>query len=199
MDEPGDRLKQARLAAGFKSIAAAAEAKGFHKQNLGDHEAGRRGIKPEHAEQYARAFKVSPEWILLGVDTKKRPTIQVVGYVGAGGTVAFVDSYEKGGGLDEIDAPPDCPAGAVAARVKGTSMFPVYNEGDIIVWAERRADIGNFIGQRCVVWTADGRVLIKTIAPGTTRDLFTLVSFNAPSESDVVIEYCARILWIKPK
>lgn len=198
MDEPCHRLRKARIDAGFSTIKSAAEAKGFHKQNLADHEAGRRGISPENAALYARAFKVSAEWILLGVKSESQ-TIPVVGYVGAGGSVGYLDSYPKGGGLDRIEAPPGCPPGAVAAVVKGDSMYPVYNDMDTIVWAERRTDIYNFIGKRCVVWTGDERVLVKTLAAGSTPQTFTLISFNAPTESDVVIEYCARIIWIKPK
>lgn len=131
MQEPSDRLREARIAAGFATIKAAADAKGFHKQNLADHEAGRRGISPENAEAYARAFKVNPEWILLGIQTENR-VINVVGYVGAGGSVAFVDGYAKGDGMDQIEAPPGCPPSAVAARIKGDSMFPVYSDETLL-------------------------------------------------------------------
>lgn len=66
---PGERLRLARTAAGFPSIADAARAKNFHKQNLADHESGRRNISPEHAQEYARAFGVSASWLLYGEQT----------------------------------------------------------------------------------------------------------------------------------
>lgn len=65
----GLRLKQARIEAGFDGrggIAGAARAYKFHKQNLADHEAGRRGIKPEDAQAYGKVFGVDPSWIMWG-------------------------------------------------------------------------------------------------------------------------------------
>ena len=60
------RLRIARAEAGYASVAAAARAHDFHKQNLADHEAGRRRIQPEQANSYALAFNVSPSYILFG-------------------------------------------------------------------------------------------------------------------------------------
>lgn len=83
MKDAHDRLRDARIAAGFSSIAEAARRKNLHKQNLADQEAGRRGIGAEHAQQYGRAFNVRPEWLLFGVESD-RLELPVVGYVGAG-------------------------------------------------------------------------------------------------------------------
>lgn len=66
MQTVGERLKQARIAAGYDSAAAAAEAFGWHKQNVRDHEADRRGVSPDQADRYARAYRTGPAWILFG-------------------------------------------------------------------------------------------------------------------------------------
>ena len=62
----GDRLREARIAAGYQSIASAARQFRFHKQNLRDHEAGDRNVSPEQAQTYAKAFKVEAQWLLFG-------------------------------------------------------------------------------------------------------------------------------------
>src|SRR5689334_5674002 len=63
--EIGERLKQARIAAGFKSARAAAEALGVPTATYTQHENGRRGIGRE-ADVYVRRFKVSLDWLMFG-------------------------------------------------------------------------------------------------------------------------------------
>lgn len=63
--EIGERLKQARIAAGFKSARAAAEALGVPTATYTQHENGRRGIGRE-ADVYVRRFRVSLDWLMFG-------------------------------------------------------------------------------------------------------------------------------------
>lgn len=64
--EMSDRLKRAREAAGFTTAAEAADALGISKFTYAQHENGIRGFKRDRADQYARKFKVSVEWLLYG-------------------------------------------------------------------------------------------------------------------------------------
>ena len=64
--EVGQRLKQARLRAGYKTFPQAGKATNFHKQNVRDQEAGSRGVSPPIAEQYGRVYGADPWWILMG-------------------------------------------------------------------------------------------------------------------------------------
>lgn len=66
MTTVGERLRKARVAAGYSSASAAAEAFGWHPQNVRDHEAERRGVSPDQAERYARAYRSTAEWLLFG-------------------------------------------------------------------------------------------------------------------------------------
>ena len=66
MIEPHDRLRAARVHAGYPSAAAAARAFGWGGETYKSHEAGTRGIKVDVAATYARALRVDPEWILYG-------------------------------------------------------------------------------------------------------------------------------------
>lgn len=66
MDNPAERLKQARERAGFADAKAAAKAFGWGYEAYKKHESGENGIRPQVAEKYATAFSVSPHWLLFG-------------------------------------------------------------------------------------------------------------------------------------
>ncbi|WP_017993903.1 LexA family transcriptional regulator [Rhizobium leguminosarum] len=61
--EIGQRLKAARLAAGFKTAKAAAESLGVPYPTYSQHENGTRGIVRE-ADLYARRYKISLDWLM---------------------------------------------------------------------------------------------------------------------------------------
>lgn len=65
-EDAASRLRAARAAAGFDSAKSAAEAMGVPVASYVQHENGSRGFKRDRAEQYARRFRTTPEWLLLG-------------------------------------------------------------------------------------------------------------------------------------
>lgn len=63
------RIRWARERAGYSSTREAANALGWNENTYKSHELGirgRDGIKPVLLEKYARAFRVSPEWLAFG-------------------------------------------------------------------------------------------------------------------------------------
>lgn len=62
--EPYERLEAARIAAGYDSAKAAAEAMGVPVASYIQHENGTRGLTNARAARYARFFKTTPEWLL---------------------------------------------------------------------------------------------------------------------------------------
>lgn len=58
------RLREARIAAGFPSAAAAATAMGINYQTYAGHENGKAGVGTNQAERYARKFRVSLDWLV---------------------------------------------------------------------------------------------------------------------------------------
>lgn len=66
MGTPADRLKAARVAAGFTSARQAAEALGISADTYTQHENGTRGFPANRAQRYATFFHTTPEHLLYG-------------------------------------------------------------------------------------------------------------------------------------
>lgn len=134
---------------------------------------------------------------ILGVSFKDAPKEKVIPlkrYVGAGQAVFPID--DGNGDDDYIEAPPGLAGEAVAAVIRGDSMFPRYDDGNIIMWSQHLPPM-DLLHREAVVGLADGRILVKTIERGSANGFWTLISFNAPPIPDVVIEWAAPIDWVK--
>jgi hypothetical protein len=63
-EEKANRLKSARIKAGYDSAQSAAEGFGWTVSAYRHHENGTRGFGADVAKKYGRAFKVKPGWLL---------------------------------------------------------------------------------------------------------------------------------------
>lgn len=79
MSEMSDRLRDARIDAGYKSAAAAAEALGVNPSTYRAHENGQNEYSMTEATHYGRKFRVNPIWLFTGV--KPDPQLEKVGKV----------------------------------------------------------------------------------------------------------------------
>jgi hypothetical protein len=152
------------------------------------------------AQRYGLAFKVSDAWLLTGRGdmTPSIRTVRIVGFVGAGGQVQAIANDD---GIDEIDAPPGTPEDASAVIVRGDSAYPVFEDGEVLIFSEQRTDIENFLNRSkpMIVALRDGRRLLKTVSRGRARGHYTLLSQNAAPIDDVEIEWVSRIDWARPR
>lgn len=185
-----DRLKWARERAGFSSPRKAANAFGWIQDTYRSHESGarsRRGLPPEVAARYARAFGVSAEWLLTGRVASKRQVVPVIGFVGSAAQVIEFPAAE----VEEIAAPPGCPENAEAIVVRGDALYPVFRDGSVIVfWSRRTADLTELVGEEVVARLADGTTVVKVLEPGSTPRVWNLASVNnaaAPIRDAVVV------------
>jgi len=154
-----DRLKEARVAAGYSSSAEAARAMGVGASTYAGHENGSRGIKADAARLYARRFKVRVEWLLYGTGAMRDgdnvielfdpepppppnaristeplgefPKVPVFGQAIGGDDGYFV---LNGNRIDDILAPPILSGvrEAYAVYVAGESMEPRYYAGEAV-------------------------------------------------------------------
>ena len=68
-DMMNERLKKARLDAGFKTASAAIDKLNWNSSTYRAHENGQNNFKVDHAKLYAEAYGVSPSWLMIGDET----------------------------------------------------------------------------------------------------------------------------------
>ncbi|MER8959337.1 XRE family transcriptional regulator [Mesorhizobium sp. M0701] len=199
-EDIADRLKTARINAGFRSAREAAASLAVPYQTYAAHENGHRAFDNQAAAQYARRFRISTDWLLTGRGDgpEAQPTfVPLMGYVGAGAEVEPDFEQVPPEGLDQIEVPFHLPADMIALQVKGDSMLPQFRDGVvIIVYREQRRSIESFYGEEAAVRTTDGRRYIKTILRG--QDGVNLISWNAPAIENVHLAWVGEIFTFFP-
>jgi phage repressor protein C with HTH and peptisase S24 domain len=133
------------------------------------------------------------------IDDSARPvqSVPLLGFAQAGSGGYFDDGgFPVGKGWDEVGLPSVNDEHAYALEISGDSMRPAYRDGDVIVvspgTAIRRGD-------RVVVKTKDGEVMVKELKRRTAKTL-ELQSLN-PGYADRTlnaadVEWIARIVWV---
>ncbi|MBR1154753.1 helix-turn-helix transcriptional regulator [Bradyrhizobium sp. JYMT SZCCT0428] len=133
---------------------------------------------------------------LIGDGARSQQSVPMLDLAEASSGGHFDDSgFPAGKGWDEVALPAAGDEHAYALEISGDSMKPAYRDGDIIVVSPgtpiRRGD-------RVVVKTSDGEVMVKELKRRTTRTL-ELQSLN-PAQADRAldaddVEWIARIVW----
>lgn len=194
------RLERARIARGFKTAADAARFFGWPYETYIQHENGTRGII-RAVGKYAQAFRVTEGWLLAGEGDGPDgapTTVKITGLAGAGpdGTVLFATGD---GNYGEVPAPKGSTIHTEALEVRGDSMRGLANDGWLIFYDEKELPREEHMGEPCVCFLEDDRVLVKTPYPGSQPGLFHLESVNAPMMRDVPVAYFALVTDIKPR
>lgn len=194
METMADRLKWARETAGIKSARKAALEvfRMKHASTYSGHENGQNEFGPDEAMKYGKAFRVAPQWLLLGTgDPGRRRVTKLLGKVGAGAEVFPLGE----GAEEEIDLAPGAPLSAVAVTVEGLSMYPRYYDGEKLFYVRDGTPPAELIGKECVIQLASGGMLVKTLRKGSKPGLFNLESWNAPLRIDEKVEWAAAVRW----
>ncbi|SDI53258.1 MULTISPECIES: S24 family peptidase [Bradyrhizobium] len=133
---------------------------------------------------------------LIGDGARGTQSVPLLGLAQAGSGGHFDDSgFPTGKGWDEVALPSPGDEHAYALEISGDSMKPAYRDGDIVIvspgTAIRRGD-------RVVVKTSDGEVMVKELKRRTAKQL-ELQSLN-PVHADRTLDadevaWIARIVW----
>ncbi|MGB7288197.1 MAG: helix-turn-helix transcriptional regulator [Salaquimonas sp.] len=129
----------------------------------------------------------------------KMPNIRnvpLLGFAQAGVGGFFDDGgFPAGQGWDEVQFPASDHDNIYALEVSGSSMEPLYRDGDVII-VQPGANIRK--RDRVVVKTKEGEVMAKELAR-KTASVVELVSINREHEDRTIqvkdIEWIARIVW----
>lgn len=181
MSTTNERLRQARIEAGFQTAKAAVDAFGWQEGAYRNHENGTQGRKVplEAAKKYAAAFKVRLEWLLQGTGNKRasgndfelQPVetgfIPVRGYTQAGQWNEFESFEDENHGDIEISRVRGPWSGLeqFAFLVKGNSMNADHIfDGDYVIcvpYFEARPDIQH--GDTAVIERVRNSAIERTV------------------------------------
>lgn len=169
-----------------------AEAAGTSNQMIGLLERGQRRLTVEWMERIAPVLGVAPVDLML-----TSQSVPVVGYVGAGAEIYSIDDHAKGTGMFETSAPPQgATPSMIALVVRGDSMSPAYEDGDIIYYDQQlTGDFDHLVGKRVVVRLADGRTFIKKLRKNSSGE-YWLHSHNSDPIISPAIEWVAAVRWV---
>lgn len=197
--EPAKRLEQARIRRGFATPRAACDFFGWSYDTYVQHENGTRGLA-RSAARYATAYRVKAGWLLTGDgDAASRNVLNVVGYIGAGARIDPIDGDGGDDMLDEVEVDFPIRQGTAAAIVRGDSMLPVFEDGDLIGYYRDGQDPLANVGKTCVVKLVNGPIYIKKLRKGSEPGLYTLTSHNASDIEDVELEWVAPFKFRLPR
>jgi phage repressor protein C with HTH and peptisase S24 domain len=145
----------------------------------------------------ATGTSVSTFMNLLVDGGKQTPqAVPLIGFAEAGAGGYFDDGgFPVGKGWEEVPFPQVNDPHAYALEISGDSMKPAYRDGDVIV-VSPGANVRR--GDRVVVKTTDGEVMVKELRRKTTKSI-ELRSLNSEHRDRTLsmsnVLWVARIMW----
>lgn len=138
----------------------------------------------DDARLIARAFGVSLDDFYEG-NLREAAKVAIAGYVGAGEQVYPIDDHAKGGGLYHVAHPALLRiSGVVGVEVKGDSMAPVYEPGDVLFYSRQAVGVPTeAVGRICIAEDDQGRCWVKQVKLSREEDRFSLLSINPDGDN----------------
>jgi len=202
MDQPYQRLREARLAKGYETAGAAAEAFGWNRNTYASNENGNAPFSYRRAKDYAAAFGVRPEWLYDAAGPMRGAVesgfVPVAGRVGASadGAVLFATGDQP---TDLAPIPPGGTERARALLVVGYSMRGVADDGALIYFEDQRTPpTPDMLGHIVVMELDTDEVLVKRLLRGSMPGVYDLESVAGPTRHDVRLRWAAHITAIIP-
>lgn len=207
MDERHDRLRQARIAAGFKTQAEAVRRFGWNPNTYKSNENGNAPFGFDQGREYARAYKVNPEWLYAASGPMKADDnlVPIIGRVGADTEGRVVRTLAQAAN-DMAPAPTGATSKSVALEVDGHSMRGFADDGALVYFENQHTPpTEDMLGEVVVLQIATGEhdsddedVLVKRLLRGSREGLYDLESIVGPTLRDVQIRWAAEITQIIP-
>lgn len=158
MSEISERLIEARKRAGYETAADAARALGVKAPTYYAHENATSGLRQKVAEQYAKKFKTTAEWLLFGTNDPgmndaipydiEVAGLPLLGIIQAGHWFEVTDATEEANAkMVPVVRDPRFPqAKQYALQVVGDSVDLDYPDGSIVTCVDF-ADSGYALGE----------------------------------------------------
>lgn len=149
-----------------------------------------RDVKASTLVKLAEFFEVPVD------DLAGREQVELVGKVGAGGSILFEAFAEP----ETVPRPPAAAGPLIALLVEGESMLPRYDPGDIVyIKREHEGVLPAYIGRYCAVHLADGGTFLKILEEGSEPGRYTLRSHNAADMKNVEVLWASPVLFVMPR
>jgi len=168
----GARLRGLRLANGLSQVDLA-RLVGRHQTVIGPYERDEYEPPRDVIEKLARVLDTSPEYLYFG-RSPQRSAVPVAGRVGMLGLLE-----PQGDGPEELLMLRDDQL--LAFRIGDDSMAPVFRPGQIALVGTAEVAASEQVGRDALVELADGRTLLRRLAPSAAPDRFDLAAYNAPT------------------
>jgi transcriptional regulator with XRE-family HTH domain len=187
-----NRIREIRKEKGL-TIEELSERSGLSVSYTGRLENGERNLSVKNMNLLAHALEVEPQDLLAVHRAKSSNVIAVMGRIGAGAEIMPEEEQVPPDGLYEIETPFPLPEDALAFEVQGESMWPRYDDGDIIICWRQGVVVEEVLGWEAAVRTSTGQRFLKRVLRGAERGTYDLESHNAPPIRGVKLEWVAAI------
>ncbi len=187
-----NRLHEIRNDRGL-TIEQVAEATGLSVSYVSRLENGERNLSVKNMNLFAHALGATPSEILPQEVPRNRNVVRVMGKIGAGAEISPDEEQVPPEGLYEVETPFSLPDDALAFEVKGESMWPRYDDGDIVICWSQSLVADEVLGWEAAVKTVDGRRFLKRVLRGSEAGTYDLESHNAPPIRSVQLAWVSSI------
>lgn len=175
------------------TIEQLAEKAGLSVSYVSRLESGERNLSVKNLNLFAHALEIEPKEILAITAARKPNVVAVMGRIGAGAEILPDDEQIPPEGLYEIETPFPLPEEAEAYEVKGESMWPRYDDGDIIICWRQGNIPEEMLGWEAAVKTSTGHRYLKRVLRGAEKGTYDLESHNAPPIRSVQLVWVAAV------
>lgn len=196
MKTVGERIQE-RLAEMGESQYWLADQVGIKQPSINALIKGEKAKGSKHLVPIANALGVHARWLWGGALPKlvgAPKEALMVGYIGAG---AQINRPDEGVVLEGGIEPPAGYESALAAKIEGTSMYPLEAGWLIFYLEEHRGIREECINKLCAVGLEDGTVYVKKLRKAGKQ--FRLESWNADPIENAKVIWASRVIEIRPR
>lgn len=188
-----NRVRELRKQRGL-TLDQLAELTGISTGHLSRIERHEKGWSMESLPKIAKALGIDAHHLIDASEAWQE--VPVIGTVGQA-TLGRILSPENGAESARMRVKVPAVLGdVIAISVVGSSLYPRYNTGDVIIASEPSVDPASAGGKECILVTSDQRVAVKFLqtAPGSATVVAT--SHNEPPQADMNISRCYPVVYV---
>jgi hypothetical protein len=194
MDTPADRLKAARLARGYRTAKAAAEAMNSKVATYTQHETPGRIIPEKKARLYADFFRTTPEWILYGISPAREATNRY--------PLPMLEISERSHKLVRLGVAPlpvRLEPDVCALRICSNKILGPVEGFTLIYFKPATTNFDErLLESLCVVCLKDETITLGTLLRGSLAERFHVMQMRGDPLLDQSLLWAAKVLLIAP-